>query len=146
VAGECHDLAFLGVEGTLVALVATFAHPQCVVAWLDRDIGRLLVIDRADILTVDDDVERAASQLDPEARLPTHFERCCHRWPPRLSAPVRILGWRVVVVAQTVSCALAWGHLAQRSDDQVRGNKKLWWFVVTINRGNLIAYWLLGRR
>jgi hypothetical protein len=44
-----------------------------------------------------------------------------------------------VVVAQTVSCAL-------RSDDQVRGNKKLWWFVVTINRGNLIAYWLFGRR
>jgi hypothetical protein len=39
-----------------------------------------------------------------------------------------------------------WRDLALRSDDQVRGNKKLWWFVVTINRGNLIAYWLFGRR
>ena len=52
----------------------------------------------------------------------------------------------VVVVAQTVSCALAWRDLAQRADDQVRGSKNVWRFIVTINPGNSIAYWLFGRR
>jgi hypothetical protein len=38
------------------------------------------------------------------------------------------------------------GDLARRPDDQVRGRKNLWRFIVTINPGNSIAYWLLGRR
>jgi hypothetical protein len=50
------------------------------------------------------------------------------------------------VAAQTVSSALAWRDLAQRSDNQVRGPKKLWRVIVTINPGNSIAYWLIGRR
>jgi hypothetical protein len=41
---------------------------------------------------------------------------------------------------------MAWRDLAQRSDEQVRGSKNLWRFIVTINPGNSIAYWLLGRR
>jgi hypothetical protein len=52
----------------------------------------------------------------------------------------------VVVAAQTVSSALAWRDLAQRSDDQVRGPKNLWRVIVTVNPGNSIAYWLFGRR
>jgi hypothetical protein len=52
----------------------------------------------------------------------------------------------IVVAAQTISSALAWRDLDQRSDDQVRGPKNLWRFIVTINPGNSIAYWLLGRR
>jgi hypothetical protein len=55
-----------------------------------------------------------------------------------------ILG--VVVAAQTASSALAWRDLARRSDDQVRGPKNLWRVIITINPGNSVAYWLLGRR
>jgi hypothetical protein len=51
-----------------------------------------------------------------------------------------------VVAAQTVSSALAWRDLAGRSDEQVRGPKNVWRFIVTINPGNSIAYWLFGRR
>ncbi len=52
----------------------------------------------------------------------------------------------IVVASQTISSALVWRDLAQRSDDQVRGPKNLWRVIVTINPGNSIAYWLLGRR
>lgn len=55
-----------------------------------------------------------------------------------------ILG--AVVAAQTISSVLAWRDLAERSDDQVRGPKNLWRFIVTINPGNSLAYWLIGRR
>jgi hypothetical protein len=63
---------------------------------------------------------------------------------PKTKRGKAILG--VVVLAQTVSSALAWRDLAGRSDDQVRGPKSLWRVVVTINPGNSIAYWLFGRR
>ena len=52
----------------------------------------------------------------------------------------------IVVVAQTVSSALAWRDLARRSDARVRGPKNLWRVIVTINPGNSIVYWLFGRR
>lgn len=55
-----------------------------------------------------------------------------------------ILG--AVAAAQTVSSVLAWRDLAERSDDQVRGPKNLWRLIVTINPGNSLAYWLVGRR
>jgi hypothetical protein len=51
-----------------------------------------------------------------------------------------------VVTAQTVSSALAWRDLSRRTDDQVRGPKNLWRVIVTMNPGNSIAYWLVGRR
>jgi hypothetical protein len=63
---------------------------------------------------------------------------------PRTKRGKAIMG--VVVAAQAVSSALAWRDLAQRSDDQVRGNKNMWRVIITINPGNSIAYWLLGRR
>ena len=63
---------------------------------------------------------------------------------PRTKRGKIVLG--AVVAAQTVSSALAWRDLAQRPDDRVRGPKKLWRVIVTINPGNSIAYWLLGRR
>jgi hypothetical protein len=52
----------------------------------------------------------------------------------------------VIALAQAVSCALAWRDLAQRSDDEVRGRKKLWRIFITVNPGNSIVYWLAGRR
>jgi hypothetical protein len=63
---------------------------------------------------------------------------------PKTKRGKALLG--AVVFAQTVSSALAWRDLAQRSDDQVRGPKSLWRVLVTINPGNSIAYWLFGRR
>jgi hypothetical protein len=63
---------------------------------------------------------------------------------PRTKRGKVVLG--IVVATQTVGSALAWRDLAQRSDDQVRGPKNLWRVIVTINPGNSIAYWLLGRR
>lgn len=63
---------------------------------------------------------------------------------PKTKRGKTVLG--VVVAAQVISSALAWQDLAQRSDDHVRGPKNLWRAVVTINPGNSIAYWLLGRR
>lgn len=55
-----------------------------------------------------------------------------------------ILG--AVVVAQTVSSVLAWRDLARRPDDRVRGRKNLWRVFITVNPGNSIVYWLVGRK
>jgi hypothetical protein len=63
---------------------------------------------------------------------------------PRTKRGKAVLG--LMVSAQTISSALAWRDLARRSDDQIRGPKDLWRVIVTINPGNSIAYWLLGRR
>ena len=48
-----------------------------------------------------------------------------------------------MVAAQTVG-SIGRG-LASRSDDQVRGPKNVWRFIVNINPENSIAYWLLSR-
>jgi hypothetical protein len=52
----------------------------------------------------------------------------------------------IVVPIQLILAVLAWRDLARRTDEQVRGNKRIWRWFVTINPGNAIAYWLLGRR
>jgi hypothetical protein len=52
----------------------------------------------------------------------------------------------IVVPIQIGLAALAWRDLAARTDDQVRGPKKLWRVLVTLNAGNSVAYWLVGRR
>ncbi|QMU78121.1 hypothetical protein GXW83_22895 [Streptacidiphilus sp. PB12-B1b] len=52
----------------------------------------------------------------------------------------------VLVPVQVVSAGLAWRDLARRSDDQVRGSKKLWRGFVLLNPGNSLVYWLFGRR
>ncbi|MCW2522234.1 MAG: hypothetical protein JWO63_569 [Frankiales bacterium] len=52
----------------------------------------------------------------------------------------------VIGAAQAVSSALAWRDLAQRPDERVRGRKNLWRVFITINPGNSIAYWLVGRK
>jgi hypothetical protein len=41
---------------------------------------------------------------------------------------------------------LAWRDLDRRSEDQVRGTKRLWRLLVSINPGNSLFYWLVGRR
>ncbi|PZS16033.1 MAG: hypothetical protein DLM60_16060 [Pseudonocardiales bacterium] len=52
----------------------------------------------------------------------------------------------VIVVLEVVSAAMAWRDLARRSDDQMRGKKKVWRAFVTIHPGNSLVYWVVGRR
>ncbi len=47
---------------------------------------------------------------------------------------------------EVISGALAWRDLRRRPADQVRGSKRLWRVFITINPGNSLAYWSLGRR
>jgi hypothetical protein len=52
----------------------------------------------------------------------------------------------IVVPVQVVLAVLAWRDLSRRTDDQVRGKKLLWRLFVSLNPGNSVIYWLLGRR
>jgi len=52
----------------------------------------------------------------------------------------------MLAVATTVSGTLAWRDLNRRSPGQVRGSKRLWRILLTLNPGNSALYWLLGRR
>jgi hypothetical protein len=48
--------------------------------------------------------------------------------------------------AATASAALAWRDLNRRTPAQIRGSKRLWRILLTLNPGNSLLYWLLGRR
>jgi hypothetical protein len=52
----------------------------------------------------------------------------------------------IIVPVQVSLAMLARRDLDRRSDDQVRGKKLLWRLFVSINPGNSVIYWLLGRR
>jgi hypothetical protein len=52
----------------------------------------------------------------------------------------------VIVPIQVVLAALAWRDLARRTDEQVRGKKGFWKVFVSLNPGNSVVYWLVGRR
>ena len=47
---------------------------------------------------------------------------------------------------ELVAAAMAWRDLARRSDDQVRGKKNLWRMFISMNPGNALVYWAVGRR
>lgn len=51
-----------------------------------------------------------------------------------------------VVAVEVVAAVLAFRDLARRSDEQVRGPKRLWRVLIALNPGNALAYWALGRR
>jgi hypothetical protein len=50
-----------------------------------------------------------------------------------------------LVPIEVVLAVLAWRDLDGRTDDQVRGKKRLWQAIILINPGNSIIYWLFGR-
>ena len=52
----------------------------------------------------------------------------------------------VIVPLQVLLAVLAWRDLGRRTDDQVRGQKRIWRIFVVMNPGNAVAYWLFGRR
>jgi hypothetical protein len=51
-----------------------------------------------------------------------------------------------LVLAEVGLAALTWRDLRRRPADEIRGSKRLWRIVSTINPGNSVAYWLIGRK
>ena len=51
-----------------------------------------------------------------------------------------------VALAATISGTLAWRDLNRRAPSQVRGSKRFWRLLITLNPGNSLLYWLFGRR
>ncbi len=48
------------------------------------------------------------------------------------------------MLVQMISAVLAWRDLGSRSNDQVRGSKKIWRVFIALNPGNSFAYWIFG--
>ena len=51
-----------------------------------------------------------------------------------------------LVVVEVVSAVFAWRDLSHRSDDEVRGPRRLWQGLMLANPGNSLLYWVAGRR
>jgi hypothetical protein len=54
--------------------------------------------------------------------------------------------WVAIVLIETWLAILAWRDLGRRDHNQVRGNPILWRALITIQPGNSLIYWLVGRR
>ncbi len=52
----------------------------------------------------------------------------------------------VLAAVEIVSAALALRDLAGRSNQQVRGTKRIWRWVIAVHPGNSLAYWVFGRQ
>jgi hypothetical protein len=52
----------------------------------------------------------------------------------------------VVVLAEVVLAVLTWRDIRNRPAGEIRGSKRLWRIISTINPGNSVAYWVVGRR
>jgi hypothetical protein len=51
-----------------------------------------------------------------------------------------------LVLAEVGLAALTWRDLRHRPADEIRGSKRFWRVISTINPGNSAAYWLVGRK
>jgi hypothetical protein len=51
-----------------------------------------------------------------------------------------------LVAVDLVAAIFAWRDLNHRSEDEVRGSKRLWRVVIVANPGNSFAYWVVGRK
>jgi hypothetical protein len=61
------------------------------------------------------------------------------------SRPKRI-ALAALVLAEVGLAALTWRDLRHRPADEIRGSKRFWRVISTINPGNSAAYWLVGRK
>jgi hypothetical protein len=52
----------------------------------------------------------------------------------------------VIGVAHATVAALTWRDIRGRSQDEVRGGKRIWRIATSLNSGASVAYWLAGRR
>jgi hypothetical protein len=50
-----------------------------------------------------------------------------------------------LIAVDLVAAIFAWRDLNRRSDDEVRGSKRLWRVAIVANPGNSFVYWLVGR-
>jgi hypothetical protein len=52
----------------------------------------------------------------------------------------------VILAAHATVTAFTWRDLRNRSEEQVRGSKKVWRLVTALNTTGSLAYWLFGRK
>jgi hypothetical protein len=62
---------------------------------------------------------------------------------PVRAGPARLAPF---LIAHVVITAFTWRDLQHRSDDQVRGSKKIWRMASAVNTLGSLAYWLFGRQ
>ena len=60
--------------------------------------------------------------------------------------PKRLTVLAVILMVELVFATFAWRDLRDRTEDQLRGSKRLWHLAILANPGNSIAYWLIGRK
>jgi membrane-anchored protein YejM (alkaline phosphatase superfamily) len=60
--------------------------------------------------------------------------------------PKRLAVFAVILMVELVFATFAWRDLRNRTEDQVRGSKRVWHVAILANPGNSIAYWLIGRK
>jgi hypothetical protein len=63
-----------------------------------------------------------------------------------MTAKRKTLVATILVPIEVILAVLAWKDLARRTDEQVRGSKRMWRGFIAVNPGNSMVYWLLGRR
>jgi hypothetical protein len=51
-----------------------------------------------------------------------------------------------ILIGHVIITAFTWRDLRQRTDDQVRGNKRIWRVASALNTLGSLAYWLFGRQ
>ena len=51
-----------------------------------------------------------------------------------------------LAVVHVVAVTLTWRDIRSRPAEQIRGPKKFWLVVSSLNMGNAAVYWLVGRR
>jgi hypothetical protein len=52
----------------------------------------------------------------------------------------------VIGAAHATFATLTWRDIRGRSQDEVRGSKRIWRIATGLNSGASVAYWLAGRR
>jgi hypothetical protein len=52
----------------------------------------------------------------------------------------------VILAVHATVTAFTWRDLRHRTEEQVRGSKKVWRFVSAMNTTGSLAYWLFGRK
>jgi len=67
------------------------------------------------------------------------------QWASMKSDKKRI-AFVVLFLAEVGLAALTWRDIRNRPAEEIRGSKRLWRIISTINPGNSVAYWLVGRR
>jgi len=50
------------------------------------------------------------------------------------------------VVAHVIVVTLTWRDIRYRTDDQIRGSKRLWRIASAGQMGNALVYWLFARK